>query len=257
MERFPLSEEVFLWWNSMWPIFGGRPQKKAVRLYEFESDGIGLPVTGFYALPAGAKEKSLPAILFTPGSGIRGADRYKPSFAAGSIGFLSMDISAHGLPADLPPQAYSSILNDKIGYYDTFGKGLTGAPEEMYLVEMYLRFLRALDVLCSLPEWDGKNLIVCGSSQGGALALACTALDRRVSLACIGVPAFGDPLLDQQIKTLLFRCGGLACESAGTGKTEPVLHCRCESGKTNPDQDDLGGGVSGYFMHSRIGLCRV
>lgn len=51
---------------------------------------------------------------------------------------------------------------------------------------MYLRVLRALDYVKTLPEWDGKNLIVIGSSQCGAQAIVAAALDPQVSLCLTG-----------------------------------------------------------------------
>ncbi len=36
---------------------------------------------------------------------------------------------------------------------------------------MFLRMERAIDFLASQPEWDGRILIVTGSSQGGGQAI--------------------------------------------------------------------------------------
>jgi cephalosporin-C deacetylase-like acetyl esterase len=52
--------------------------------------------------------------------------------------------------------------------------------------------VRWTDFLCSLPEWDGKNLAVQGGSQGGALALVTAALDKRVTACCVNHPALTD-----------------------------------------------------------------
>jgi len=52
--------------------------------------------------------------------------------------------------------------------------------------------MRALDYVKSLPEWNGKDLIVCGGSQGGAQTMAAAALDKQVTLAVPGVPALCD-----------------------------------------------------------------
>jgi cephalosporin-C deacetylase len=57
---------------------------------------------------------------------------------------------------------------------------------------MFLRVVRALDFLTSQPEWDGRTLIVYGTSQGGAQSLAGAALDDRVSFFVAGVPAMCD-----------------------------------------------------------------
>jgi cephalosporin-C deacetylase-like acetyl esterase len=57
---------------------------------------------------------------------------------------------------------------------------------------MFLRLVRALDFLTSQPEWDGKVLMVQGSSQGGGQAIAAAGLDSRVTWFAAGVPAICD-----------------------------------------------------------------
>ena len=52
--------------------------------------------------------------------------------------------------------------------------------------------MRALDYVKSLPEWDGKTLIVHGGSQGALQALAAAALDRDVSFVVANAPAMCD-----------------------------------------------------------------
>ena len=52
--------------------------------------------------------------------------------------------------------------------------------------------MRCIHYLCSLPEWDGKTLIVFGRSQGGAQSLAAAALVPEVTLCVANVPALTD-----------------------------------------------------------------
>jgi cephalosporin-C deacetylase-like acetyl esterase len=54
---------------------------------------------------------------------------------------------------------------------------------------MMLRLIRGIDVLTAQPEWDGKRVIVFGSSQGGYQAIAAAGLDSRVTYFAAGVPA--------------------------------------------------------------------
>jgi cephalosporin-C deacetylase-like acetyl esterase len=54
---------------------------------------------------------------------------------------------------------------------------------------MMLRLIRGIDVLTAQPEWDGKRVIVFGSSQGGYQAIAAAGLDARVTFFAAGVPA--------------------------------------------------------------------
>jgi cephalosporin-C deacetylase-like acetyl esterase len=57
---------------------------------------------------------------------------------------------------------------------------------------MYQRVLRSLEYVKSLPEWDGKRLIVMGASQGGAQSIVAAALDPDVTLCVANVPALCD-----------------------------------------------------------------
>jgi cephalosporin-C deacetylase len=49
--------------------------------------------------------------------------------------------------------------------------------------------VKALDVLETLPFIDADKLFVRGTSQGGALGMAVSALDERVKLAVVNVPS--------------------------------------------------------------------
>ena len=53
---------------------------------------------------------------------------------------------------------------------------------------MYVLF----DFLTSQPDWDGKNVIVQGGSQGGALAIVTAGLDKRVTACVANHPALSD-----------------------------------------------------------------
>lgn len=61
-------------------------------------------------------------------------------------------------------------------------------PETYYYRAVYMDCIRALDFLQAQPEVDGSRLVVTGTSQGGGLAIATAALDRRPVLAMPDVP---------------------------------------------------------------------
>ncbi len=52
--------------------------------------------------------------------------------------------------------------------------------------------LRAIDFLAAQPEWDGRTLVVWGSSMGGAQALAAAGLDSRVTFVAANMPGLCD-----------------------------------------------------------------
>lgn len=149
------------------------------------AEETGPPVTGYLALPKGAAPKSLPAVLWVHGAGVRSSSL--PAALGGARdGFLSMDINAHGLPNGKPEDFYKGVAAGDLKTYRTDGND---SRETVYFRGMFVRLMRALDFLASRPEWNGKTLAVVGHSQGGYQALVAGGLDRRVTFVGSGVPA--------------------------------------------------------------------
>lgn len=156
--------------------------------FDVQVDCLGAPVSGYYARPAGAKPKSLPAILTVHGAGVRSAILGTASGWADK-GLLALDINAHGIPNGKPEGFYTNLANTDLRDYRNRGKE---SRESIYFLGMFLRVIRAIDFLASQPEWDGRTLIVHGSSQGGAQSIAAAGLDSRVTFIAAGVPAMCD-----------------------------------------------------------------
>ena len=100
--------------------------------------------------------------------------------------FLALDINAHGLPNGKSDQFYSDLSKGDLKDYRTFGRE---SRDTIYFRGMFLRLVRALDFLTAQPEWDGKTVVVFGSSQGGYQAIVAAGLDSRVTFFAAGVPA--------------------------------------------------------------------
>ena len=143
----------------------------------------GVPVSGYLTMPANAKPKSLPVIvsfLGAPGGSARKA------FADDVIRF---DVNPHGFENGHPREYYKK-------QHSTVTRGYmfrnTGHRNKCYFRGMYLRVVRALEYVKSLPEYDGKTLIVVGKSQGGGQSLVAGGLDPDVKLLYASVPAMCD-----------------------------------------------------------------
>ncbi len=166
------------------PVTAGVP--KGVAAFDVQIDCLGKPVSGYFGKPLKAKAKSLPAILHVHGAGVRSSSLGSVSWALNEGGMLSMDINAHGLPNGKPKEVYDALAAGELkGYWNSNPQD----REKIYFKGMFLRLIRAIDFLTAQPEWDGKTLIVYGSSQGGFQAFAAAGLDQRVSFICAGVPA--------------------------------------------------------------------
>lgn len=149
----------------------------------------GQYIYGYLTVPK--REGTFPVVFSPPGAGIKPMDPLKDIFYAEN-GFIRFDMEIHGIRPDLDAETYSEISR-------AFGNGnnsyLVNGLEDRdfyYMKKVYLSCVRALDYLTSLPEWDGKNLIAQGNSQGGALALIATALDTRVTACAASHPALSD-----------------------------------------------------------------
>jgi len=146
----------------------------------------GMPVSGYLVVPLGAAAKSLPAIVSYHGAGTRPANA-PFNYAVG--GAIALDVNAHGIENGKPAGFYTQLSQNELKNYPHRDKD---DPLKFYFRGMYLRVMRSLDFVKSLPEWDGKNLLVIGHSQGGAQAIVAAALDPQVTICIAGVPALSE-----------------------------------------------------------------
>lgn len=192
----PVPDDFDEFWNAQKGALAAVPAKSTmtavssqlpnVEVFDVTIDCLGAPVSGYFGKPEGAQPKSLPAILFVHGAGVGSSNLGAMNWCKQAKGMLAMDINAHGLPNGKPKEFYSDLGSGALKDYRTQGRH---SREEIYFRGMFLRLIRAIDFLTSQPEWDGKKLIVYGSSQGGFQALAAAGLDARVTFICAGVPA--------------------------------------------------------------------
>ena len=106
-------------------------------------------------------------------------------------GYVVLAIEAHEEKADLPKE-YFDALNARGGRLENyFRKGLE-SRDNFYYRRVYLSTVRAIDYLASRPDWDGRNMVVTGGSQGGGLSLVAAGLDSRVTCITANVPALCD-----------------------------------------------------------------
>ncbi len=127
-----------------------------------------------------------PALLAVPGAGVRG---YSGLAEMAGRGVITLQVGIHGIPVTMEPSVYTSLGAGALMNYNTFG---LDDRDRYYYRRVYLGCVRANDFLTSLPNWDGKNLVVTGGSQGGALSIVTAALDPRVKGLAAYYPALSD-----------------------------------------------------------------
>jgi cephalosporin-C deacetylase-like acetyl esterase len=100
-------------------------------------------------------------------------------------GFIIFNVQPHDTPVDAPADYYAGLPNE-IKNYASIGND---DRNKSYFRQMYLGDYRGADYVTSRPEWDGKTLIVHGTSMGGQQAWAVAGLHAKVTHMIINVPA--------------------------------------------------------------------
>lgn len=154
-----------------------------VSLVKLDCGANGRCIYGYLVKPKA--EGKYPVILYPPGAGSK---RIIPEYDYAKEGFISMKIEIHGLSPELPEAVYAEKRKTVEDY---MYRGLE-SPEAYYYKDVYVGCSRAIDFLCSLPEFDGRNVGVSGGSQGGALTLVTAALNSKVTFLAPFYPALSD-----------------------------------------------------------------
>lgn len=130
-------------------------------------------------------------VLCPPGAGVKTIKEPMRNLYYAKNGFIRLEIEIHGLNPEMTAEQFkemSSAFDHENGY---LCNGLDD-KDNYYMKHVYVACVRAIDYLCSLPQWDGKNVFVQGGSQGGALSLITAALDPRVTACVANHPALAD-----------------------------------------------------------------
>ena len=149
----------------------------------------------FYAyllMPKGAQTGSCPVVLTPPGAGVKPIRDATTRRFYPENGFIRMALDIHGLNPTLSEVVFADIRNAFDNRGNAYLRQGLEDRELYYMKHVYLGLVRCLDLLTSLPEWDGRNVIMQGGSQGGALALIGAGLDPRVTLCVANHPALSD-----------------------------------------------------------------
>lgn len=100
-------------------------------------------------------------------------------------GWLVLNIEPHDVLIDQPPSYYSS-LPQELKNYQSIGQD---DRDRNYFLQMYLADFRAVDYLAKRSDWDGKTLVVMGTSMGGQQSLCVAGLNSKVTHVIVNEPA--------------------------------------------------------------------
>ena len=157
---------------------------KDVNVYHISYGNInGSKMYGMLTMPA--KDGKYPAILRFPGAGIgeKGGD-----IIHAAKGAIILELGIHGIPVNLKGSIYSDLGSGVLAnyYIDNIEN-----RDTYYYKRVYLGCVKGIDFLLSLPQCNG-NIGTLGGSQGGALSIVTSALDKRIKAAVAYFPALCD-----------------------------------------------------------------
>ena len=140
-------------------------------------------VYGQIAKPA--REGKFPALLIVQYAGVYGLPKDNVVRRAGQ-GWLALKIMAHDLPFDESDAFYKEKSAKELNNYMAIGNT---DRETSYFLRMYLSCYRAAEYLSTRADWDGKTLVVIGTSQGGQQTLVTAGLHPKITAMIANVPA--------------------------------------------------------------------
>lgn len=152
----------------------------------------GQAIYGYLFYPKHAKEASCPVVLCPPGAGIKTIKEPLRHKYYAEHGCIRFEIEIHGLNPKMPTEDFKDISNAFNGKENGYLNNGLDNRDNYYMKRVYMACIRSIDLLVSLPEWDGRNVVVKGGSQGGALALVAAGLDPRVTACIANHPALSD-----------------------------------------------------------------
>ena len=148
---------------------------KDVNVYEVSFQNVRWNSRTYGILCVPVKEGCYPALLRVPGAGVR---PYQGDVWTASQGIITLEIGIHGIPVTMEQKVYDDLANGALNCYWNFGKD---NRDQSYYKRVVLGCIRAIDYIEQFTPWNGQQLGVTGSSQGGFLSLATAGLDRRVT----------------------------------------------------------------------------
>jgi cephalosporin-C deacetylase-like acetyl esterase len=161
------------------PVLTPTETKQAgVELSTVRLDSLGSHVQGYLAKPS--RDGKFPALVIFQYAGVYALQTETVTNRA-TEGWLAFDVDSHDIP---PTQATGvSTSYQAIGNTDR---------ETSYFLNMYLRDSRAIDYIVTRPDWDGKTIVIMGTSMGGQQSLVTAALNPRVTAVLVNEPAGAD-----------------------------------------------------------------
>jgi len=162
------------------PVLTPMPASQpGVKLFRVRLDSVDSHVQGYLAMPD--RRGRFPALVIYQWAGVY---PLQPQWATNRAaeGWLTLDVDSH----DLPPDQGTGVSRE----YQAIGDR---SRDTSYFLDMYLRDTRALEYIRSSPRWDGRTVVLTGTSMGGQQSLATAGLNPgKVTAVLVNEPSGAD-----------------------------------------------------------------
>lgn len=156
-----------------------------VEVYDISYEGYDdTRIHGWFLKPRFGPKDHLPCLIQYHGfTGHRGYPSQLMHWVSMGLAVLAVDCRDQGgITGNCASYHGSGMVSNVVT------KGIT-SKEEYYYKAVYVDSIKAIDFVSELPEIDMSRIIVRGTSQGGALGMAVSALDHRPAVAIVNVPS--------------------------------------------------------------------
>ncbi len=152
-------------------------------LYDVELKNDAVTVQGCMTVPVDKKRRYVVMVSFNGASKVGAFKTIIRGYARGYKNVITFNMNIHNSPVDIKGKALKEFRKQHGRYMYTLGKN----PREYEIYKIFQRVITTMLYMKTLPEWNGKELIVRGGSFGGAQALVAAALIPEVTfLASLG-----------------------------------------------------------------------
>src|SRR5690554_5240346 len=139
---------------------------------------------GIITIPV--KEGKYPAIIRYPGAGVHPLGG---NLSIADKDVITLDLYIHPFSMLWERSFYDNLKDSPYIEYKFWG---ASNRDTYYYKSVITGCVKAVDLIFSLEQFDGENLASWGSSQGGALSIITTSLDKRIKMLVALCPAMCD-----------------------------------------------------------------
>jgi cephalosporin-C deacetylase len=167
-----------------------RPHRSAARYAEcfdlFYTGAGGARLHAKYLRPAESGDPH-PALVLFHGYSVNSGDWYdKLPYVAQGFSVAALDVRGQGGLSEDPGGVRGNTLAGHII------RGLDDAPEKLFYRQVFLDCAQLAGIVMGFPEVNERRVAAMGASQGGALTIACAALEPRIARAVSIYPFLSD-----------------------------------------------------------------